>query len=213
MDMKKDLVIYARISSTTDRQNTERQISDLSLYAKNNNFQIVKTYEERISGARKNDDRIVLMECVNYCINNKIDTLACSELSRIGRSQIDILQIINLLNENKVNLYIQNLGFNTLNPDKSINACASILISVMGQMAAIERSNIQYRLNSGRDNYIKNGGVLGRPKSSTKSINKKKVEYAEAISLLKKGYSVRNVAKITGRGVATIQRIKTEFSL
>ena len=175
MDMKKDIVIYARISSTTDRQNTERQISDLSLFAKNNNFQIVKTFEERISGARKNNERTILMECVNYCISNKIDTLACSELSRIGRSQIDILQVINLLNENKINLYIQNLGFNTLNPDKSINACASILISVMGQMAAIERSNIQYRLNSGRDNYIKNGGVLGRSKGSIKTPEQKKL--------------------------------------
>lgn len=206
-------VIFARVSSVSDRQNTERQISDLSQYAKNNNLNVIKVFEEKISGAKKNEERNVLMNCINYCIDNKIDTLLCSELSRIGRSQIDILQIINLLNENKINLHIQNIGFDTLNSDKSINACASIIISVMGQMAAIERSNIQYRLNSGRDNYIKNGGKLGRSKGTIKTKEQKKEEYSEAISLLKKGYSVRNIAKITGRGSATIMRIKKEFSL
>ena len=132
---------------------------------------------------------------------------------RIGRNTLNVLSTLEKLHQNKINVYIQQLGLNTLNEDKTVNPCTATLTTVMAQMATIERENIKYRLNSGRDNYIKNGGVLGRPKSSTKPIEKKKVEYAEAISLLKKGYSVRNVAKITGRGVATIQRVKTEFNI
>ena len=56
----KSAVIYARVSSIGDRQNTERQIFDLREYANRNDFQILKTFEEHISGAKKNEDRLVL---------------------------------------------------------------------------------------------------------------------------------------------------------
>ena len=78
-------------------------------------------------------------------------------------------------------------------------------------MASIERSNIQYRLNSGRENYIASGGKLGRKTGSTKSSEKKKEQYREVIALLKRGYSVRNIAKLQGVGISTVQRIKNEF--
>jgi len=213
MDMKNliDIVLYVRVSSEGERQNNERQINSLTQYATSNNFNIKRIFEEKMSGAKGN--RPVLNECVDYCIKHKISTLGINSIDRIGRNTLNVLSTLEKLHENKVNVYIQQLGLNTLNEDKTVNPCTAILTTVMAQMATIEKENIKYRLNSGRENYIKKGGLLGRPKSSTKSIDKKKVEYAEAISLLKKGYSVRNVAKITGRGVATIQRVKTEFSL
>ena len=72
---------------------------------------------------------------------------------------------------------------------------------------------IVYRLNSGRDSYIKNGGKLGRKPGSVKTTEQKREEYKEVISLLRKGYSVRNVAKLSGVSVSTVQRIKREFTL
>ena len=80
-------------------------------------------------------------------------------------------------------------------------------------MANIELSNIVYRLNSGRESYIASGGKLGRRKGSCKTTEQKREEYKEVISLLKKGYSVRNVAKLSGVSVSTVQRIKREFTL
>ena len=85
------------------------------------------------------------------------------------------------------------------------------MVTVLAEMANIERSNIQYRLNSGRANYIANGGRLGRKKGSSKSEEKLKDEYKETILLLKKGYSIRNVAKLQGIGISTVQRIKKQF--
>ena len=85
------------------------------------------------------------------------------------------------------------------------------MVTVLAEMANIERNNIQYRLNSGRANYIANGGRLGRKKGSVKSDEKLKEEYKDTINLLKKGYSIRNIAKLQDIGISTVQRIKKQF--
>lgn len=207
----KKAVIYARVSSTNDRQDTGRQIKDLENYAKSQNIEIVKIYEEHISGAKRIEERQVLTECLEYCTRNSVDFLLLSELSRLGRSTLQVLRSLEILHEAKVSVYIQNLGLYTLLPDGKVNPIASIMVTVLAEMANIERSNIQYRLNSGRANYIANGGKLGRKKGSTKSEEKLKEEYKETILLLKKGYSIRNIAKLQGIGISTVQRIKKQF--
>jgi len=206
-------VIFARVSSTNDRQSTERQVVDLTSYANKNDFQVVKIFEEKISGGKRNEEREILLECVDYCIDNKIDTLLTSELSRIGRNTLQVLKTLDALHSSGINVYIQNLGLNTLTKEKEINPMASIITTVLSEMYSIERKNIQYRLNSGRANFIAKGGKLGRNVGSTKSRDDKKEEYKEALSLLRKGYAIRKVAKITDNSVSTVQRLKKEFAL
>ena len=207
----KKAVIYARVSSTNDRQDTGRQIKDLENYARSQNIEIVKIYEEHISGAKRIEERQILTECLEYCTRNSVNFLLLSELSRLGRSTLQVLRSLEILHEAKVSVYIQNLGLYTLQSDGKVNPIASIMVTVLAEMANIERSNIQYRLNSGRANYITNGGKLGRKKGSTKSEEKLREEYRETIALLKKGYSIRNIARLQGIGISTVQRIKNQF--
>ena len=101
-------------------------------------------------------------------------------------------------------MYVQNLGLNTLNENNEINPLASIIVTVLAEMANIERSNIQYRLNSGRQNFIEKCGKLGRKVGTTKTPEKMKDEYKDVISFLKRGYSVRNTAKLSNNSVSTI---------
>lgn len=209
--METKAVIYARVSSESDRQDTSRQIEDLKRYANQQNMEIVNIYEEHISGAKKNEERVVLTECLEYCRNNSVEYLLLSELSRLGRSTLQVLKSLEILHEAKVSVYIQNLGLYTLQKDGKVNPIVSILITILAEMSNIERSNIEYRLNSGRKNYIMNGGKLGRKKGSTKTEEKMKDEYKETIILLKKGYSIRNIAKLQGIGISTVQRIKNQF--
>lgn len=209
--METKAVIYARVSSESDRQDTSRQIEDLKRYANQQNMKIVNIYEEHISGAKKNEERLVLTECLEYCRNNSIEYLLLSELSRLGRSTLQVLKSLEILHEAKVSVYIQNLGLYTLQKDGKVNPIVSILITILAEMSNIERSNIEYRLNSGRKNYIMNGGKLGRKKGSVKTEEKMKDEYKETIILLKKGYSIRNIAKLQGIGISTVQRIKNQF--
>ena len=209
----KRAVIYARVSSENDRQDTSRQITDLQKFSEAQDMTVVKIYEEHISGAKKNEERQVLTECLDYCTTteNEVNYLLLSELSRLGRSTLQVLKSLERLHEAKVSVYIQNLGLYSLQPNGEVNPIASILITVLAEMGNIERSNIQYRLNSGRAQYVRNGGKLGRKTGSIKSEEQKREEYKEVISLLKRGYSIRNTAKLTGISISTVQRIKNQF--
>ena len=84
----KTAVIYARVSSNNDRQDTSRQIKDLENYAKSQNIEIVNIYEEHISGAKKIEERQILGECLEYCKRESVNFLLLSELSRLGRSTL-----------------------------------------------------------------------------------------------------------------------------
>lgn len=209
--MRTKAVIYARVSSVSDRQDTSRQIEDLRKYANLRDIEVVATFEEHISGAKKNEERQVLTDCLEYCTTNSVHYLLLSELSRLGRSTLQVLRSLEVLHEAKVSVYIQNLGLYTLQPDGKVNPIVSILITILAEMSNIERSNIAYRLNSGRSNYIAKGGKLGRKTGSIKTEEKKREEYKEVIQLLKKGYSIRNVAKLQGIGISTVQRVKNIF--
>lgn len=209
--MEQSAVIYARVSSTNDRQDTTRQVEDLKKYAEAHNLTVVKVFEEHISGAKKLEERAVLTECLEYCTSNSVKFLLLSELSRLGRSTLQVLRSLEKLHEAKVSVFIQNLGIYSLLEDGRVNPIASILITVLAEMSNIERSNIQYRLNSGRQQYIANGGKLGRKVGYQKPDEQLKEEYKNAIALLKKGYSVRAVAKLEGVSPTTIQKIKNQF--
>lgn len=206
-------VIYARVSSTNDRQSTDRQVSDLNAYASKNEINVIKTFEEHISGAKRNEERPVLCECLDYCIENKIDTLLISELSRLGRNVDEVLANVKRCKDNNLNIYFQKENLSIFQPDGTKNPFLNIFISVLGTCAEMERENIKFRLNSGRAKYIADGGKLGRKEGYRKPRKQKEVEYKDVIKELKKGTSVRRTAKLCDVSISTVQRIKAEFNL
>lgn len=210
-----NVVIYSRVSSQSARQSTERQVVDLERFVTGRGDKVVAVFEEKVSGRKANVDRPVLSRCLEYCIDpqNQVDMLLLSEISRLGRSTLEILKALDILHTHKVCVYIQNLNLETLRPDKTVNPLSSLVTTLLGELAAMERQGIIDRLNSGRELYIEKGGRLGRRPGSKKSLEQKREEYKEAISLLKKGYSIRNVAKLTNKSVSTILSIKKEFGI
>lgn len=211
--MSTTAVIYARVSSIGDRQNTDRQISDLLDYVSFKNLEISKIYEEHISGAKKNTERPVLQEAIEYCKSNHTSILLVSELSRLGRNAFEVLATVKDLIDSGINLYMQKEQLTLLDADGKPTMFAPIMIATLSTCAQLERENIKFRLNSGRKLYIERGGKLGRKVGSIKTTEQKKEEHKDIISYLKKGYSVRNVAKLCNKGISTVQRIKKEFAL
>ena len=205
--------IYARVSSTTERQNTERQVIDLTEYANRNGLNLVRVYEEHISGAKKNIDRPVLTECLQYCKDKRIGTLLVSELSRLGRNTFEVLATVRDLVECHINVYFQKEQMNLLDGNGKPSLFTPILIATLSTCAEMERENIQYRLNSGRRVYIEKGGLLGRKKGSVKSKEKKEEEYKDVLTYLNKGYKIADIAKLTSTSVSTVQRLKREFQI
>lgn len=206
-------VIYARVSSESDRQNTERQVDDLTDYANRNGLEVVGVYEEHISGAKRNEERAVLAECINYAVTNGVEVVLFSELSRCGRAVWEVLDTIRTLKDNCINAYFQKEGLSLFGTDGKENPYLAVMVSVLGVCAQLERENITYRLNSGRAKYIADGGKLGRRVGSVKSKERKQEEYGKVIRSLRAGKSIRDTAAICGVSVSTVQRVKKEFRI
>ena len=209
----KSAVIYVRISSLNERQNSDRQICDLNTYAQNNSYEVKRVYDEHISGAKKNHERPILCACLDYCITNNIDTLLISELSRLGRNADEVLANVRYCKEQRLNIYFQKEKLYIFDENGNENPFLTIIIAVLGTCAQMERENITFRLNSGRAKYIAEGGKLGRKIGSVKSKERKQEEYGKVIRSLKAGKSIRDTAKICGVSISTVQRVKKEFKI
>lgn len=211
--MNKTAVIYARVSSTTDRQNTDRQVEDLTKYAEKNELDVVGVYEEKISGAKRNEERPELMACLEYCISNKVSTLLISEMSRLGRNVWELQETIKKCVDAQLNVYFHKEGISLMDNDGKPSMITPIMVSVLGVCAQMERENIKFRLNSGRAKFIADGGKLGRKVGYRKSEEQKKEQYAEVLRDIRKGKSMRDVAKLNNVSLSTVQRLKKEFVL
>ena len=211
--MTQRAIIYARVSSTGERQSTSRQVADLTDYASRNGLEVVEVYEEHISGAKRNEERAVLTECIDYAVTNGIEEVLFSELSRCGRAVWEVLDTIRTLKDNGINAYFQKEGLSLFGTDGKENPYLAVMVSVLGVCAQLERENITYRLNSGRAKYIADGGKLGRKVGSVKTKEQKQEEYAKVIRSLRAGKSVRDTAAICGVSASTVQRIKKEFAI
>lgn len=213
MDSMKTAIIYARVSSVGDRQSTERQVSDLVDYATKNGLLVKQVFEEHISGAKKNGERVVLTECIDYAVVNRIEVILFSELSRCGRAVWEVLETIKTLKDNGVNAYFQKEGLSLYGTDGKENPYLAVMVSVLGVCAQLERENIYYRLSSGRKMAIEKGIKMGRKVGSVKSMAQKETEYAKVIRSLRAGKSVRDTAAICSVSVSTVQRIKKDFAI
>ena len=211
--MSTKAVIYARVSSVGDRQNTDRQVSDLTEYATFAKLTICKVFEEHISGAKRNKERPILLQAIDYCKENNVSMLLVSELSRLGRNAFEVLATVKDLIDSGINLYMQKEQLTLLDKDGSPTMFAPIMIATLSTCAQLERENIKFRLNSGRKLAIERGVKMGRKVGSTKTTEQKREEHKDIIAYLKKGYSIRSVAKLSGKGISTVQRIKKEFEL
>ena len=156
--MSTTAVIYARVSSIGDRQNTDRQISDLLDYVEYQNLEICKIYEEHISGAKKNVERPILQQAIEYCKTNSVSILLVSELSRLGRNAFEVLATVKELIDSGINLFMQKEQLTLLDAEGKPTMFAPIMIATLSTCAQLERENIKFRLNSGRAQYIRNGG-------------------------------------------------------
>ena len=143
---------------------------------------------------------------------HRLNRVVCLEISRLGRNTLEALKVINYLNENGVSLHIKNYNLNTLNPDGKVNPVASLICTILLEIASMERLTIKERMASGRDLYIakcrRDGVKMGRPSTYRKSDDAYKDQYQKEIGLLRKGISLRNVHAITGTSVGTLQKIK-----
>lgn len=206
----KEVCLLLRCSTSV--QDYEYQRNTLTDICNRNGWKIVHTVENKVSGAKKNEEREEIVELLDYVKHNKIDIVVATEVSRLGRDTLEALKIIEILNENKVNLYFANYGIETLLPDGTVNPIARLILTICLEISAYERNLIKYRMRVGYEEYLKKRKEdsslrLGRM-GYKKSEQEYKDEYSQELTLLRKGISLRNVQKLTGTSIGTLQKIK-----
>ena len=208
--MNDKVVILARVS--TNKQDYDRQIIELTDYCNRVGWEVANVFANKVSGAKAVEERAEIVDMIEYVRTNAIRRVVVLEISRLGRNTLEALKVIQTLNENGVSLYIKNYNLETLNPDGKPNPVASLITTILLEIASMERLTIQERMASGRDKYIakcrETGVKMGRPSSYRKSDDEYKEQYSKEISLLRKGISLRNIYAITGTSVGTLRKLQ-----
>ena len=201
------VVLYCRVS--TQVQDYERQVSDLTQFAKKHQWEIAETFTEKISGAKKNNERKELASLLSYARVHYINRVLVTELSRLGRDTLQVLAAIDMLNKAKVSLYIMNYNIETLTPDGKVNPMTQFMITLLAEVARMDRRTIKERMASGYNNFRANGGKVGRKTGYRKSDEDFRTQYKDVFRLLGKGVSLRDISKATGVSVNTVKRCKS----
>ena len=200
-------VIYTRVS--TNVQDYQRQIEELQQFASSHDWNVLQVFSEKVSGAKKNEERQELSKMLDYINNNQVDKVLVWELSRLGRNTLEVLKSIDVLNSMGVSLFIKNYGIETLDAEGKPNVMAQFLVTILAEVARMERSTIKERMNSGYQKYRADGGKVGRKHGYKKNNDKLHEEYTDVFRLLKKGLSLRNIAKLTNHSINTVVKCKS----
>lgn len=204
-----DVVLLCRVS--TAGQDYSRQVDELSDFCSKMGWNVRRIFTAKVSGAKKIEERSELTEMLDYIRGNSIDKVCVLEISRLGKNTLEALKVIRLLNDNGVCLYIKNYNLETLGADGKPNPIASVICTILLEVAQMERLTIMERMASGRDRYIAKcraeGIKMGRPGTYRKSDERMRTQYTKELGLLKKGISLRNISAITGTSVGTIRKL------
>ena len=204
-----DVVLLCRVS--TAGQDYSRQVDELSDFCSKMGWNVRRIFTAKVSGVKKIEERSELTEMLDYIRENRIDRVCVLEISRLGRNTLEALKVIRLLNDNGVCLYIKNYNLETLGADGKPNPIASMICTILLEVAQMERLTIMERMASGRDRYIAKcraeGIKMGRPGTYRKSDERMRTQYTKELGLLKKGISLRNISAITGTSVGTIRKL------
>ncbi len=201
-------VIYSRVSSEGNRQDTERQTNELIEYANKMGYELVGVYEEKVSGFKKNEDRPIFSRMLEEIERGTIDKVLVWELSRIGRSVIQSLQNIQLLTDKKVSIYIKNFNLETLNDDKTPNSLSMFMVQILFSVANMEAQLTKSRMVSGYRNHIKNGGKVGRKMGSIEPEEETIQKHTDILKLLKKKLTIRQISGLTNKSTNTVLKVK-----
>ena len=199
------VAIYSRVS--TSHQSFQRQTSDLKRFSAQYNYEVVGVYEEIVSGYKKNCERPMLTKLIEDVKLKNIDKVLVTEISRLGRSVKEVSETIQFFNKKHISLHITMNGLETL-VNGELNPMTSFMINILTSVAEMEKSITIERMKSGRENFIANGGYVGRPKNTALSDEEYLSKHTDVLKYLKKNYSIRNIAKLTNKGISTVQRVK-----
>lgn len=211
----KRCVCLVRCSTDKEKglQDYQYQIDTLKEMCDKRGWEIVKVFGNYVSGAAPLEKRQEILDLIAYVKENQIDYCCVTSIDRLSRDLLTGVQIIRTLAEHEVNLYLLNYNLFSLDENtKKISAMSELMLSVTLSVSFFEREQIRTRLSMGYRAYCERRKSnpelrLGRQgyKKDEESYRK---DYAQELSLLRKGISMRIVRQLTGTSLGTLQKIK-----
>lgn len=200
------VVILVRVS--TQRQETDRQISELQAYADSKGYRVVEVLTETISGKADEADRHGLQRAEELARTGQIRKVLVHEVSRLARRNSITHRFVEALEEYGVSLYWHAQAIETLLPNGKTNPAARIMLALLSEMARNELEVLRARIMSGLAEAKRKGIKLGRRAGTTLPPKDLLKKHPDILRNLRSGQSIRNTAKITGKGFSTVCRVK-----
>jgi len=203
-EMAKRVGLYLRVS-TKNGQTVDNQRQALAeAIGRRDGWIIAEEFvDDGISGAKGRDKRPAFDRLLRAVVRRKIDVVAAWSVDRLGRSLQDLIGFLGELDAAGVDLYLEKQAVDTTTP------AGRALFQMLGVFAEFERAIIQERIHAGlaraREKGTKSGKAIGRPQ-----IDRRRAQQIRAE--LQKGTGILKTARLTGAGVATVQRIKRELA-
>ena len=197
-------VIFVRVSKR--EQDYQRQLEDLRALAKTQNLEIIAEIAEKISGAKENQKRDGVQELLRLAQKGIIQKVLVQEVSRLGRSTVEVLKVLEELTSLRVSVYVQNFGFETLKNGKR-NPIAQFMFTLLAEFARMERETLRERILSGMEEARRQGKHLGRPDGSLENKETFLKKYPSVVRNLRQGISVRKTAKICDTSINTVRKV------
>lgn len=204
------VVLLCRVS--TQSQDYQYQIDTLKEICEKRDWEIVKIFANKVSGAKSIEERDEIKELIEYVKTNRVSRCVATEISRVSRDLLTGVQIIRTLAENGVNLYLANYNLETLDKDGKISPITSLILTITLEISSIERQQIRTRMQLGYQAYLERRKQnpelrLGR-QNYKKPEEEYREQYSKELSLMRKGISMRNVQQLTGTSLGTLQKIR-----
>jgi len=189
---------YNRISTSSqnlDRQNLNKNKFDLII-------------DEVCSGSISFFERKGSKKILSLIRLNKVESLHITSIDRIGRNIIDILQVVEYLNKNTINLFVENIGIYSMITNKP-NPTFKLIVSVLGNVAEMERETLLERQRVGIEIAKLKGGIYNGRARGTKQSNEDFIKkYQVAYNELLNGSTLKRSSLLGECSIGTTQRLK-----
>jgi DNA invertase Pin-like site-specific DNA recombinase len=200
------VAIFGRTS--TLEQDYNRQVVDMEKVADKNGYEVVSIITEKISGAKSNEERLGVQQLLKEAKTGNFEKVLVTEVSRLGRSTLDTLKLVEELHGYGVSIYLHDLKTETLDENGEMNMQTEMMLHMLSLFAKNERRLTIDRIRSGMQQAKLNGVHCGRHKGTTEAKEQFLAKYKKVIEGLKKGFSVRECVKLYEVSLGTVAKVR-----
>ena len=194
--MTTKVALYLRISTPNEKfgQTTENQLPELTSYCDRMDYEIVKIYEDQVSGAKSRERRPAYNELCKDAFLKKFDVVIAWDVSRWGRSLKEFITFLADMDDKGIGVVAVKNGLNTS------SSSGRLMMKMISLMEEWNREILIDRTRAGLSRTVANGTKLGRPKITSPKMT------AEILALRDEKKSIRAIAAEIGVSAGTVQR-------